>query len=103
MPAAHRQGDSRACGGVTKVVGQSSVYANGELISVNGDPVVHGDPNSAPIDGGALTASSRNVFIEGQPVVNNSPDTAAPDSLCDGNVHCAPNTAAGSPNVFIGD
>ena len=37
MPAIHRHGDARVCGATTIVSGQSTVRANGELVSVDGD------------------------------------------------------------------
>jgi len=97
MPSIHRNTDSRICGAATVVVGQSSVYANGLLVSVDGDPNTDG--------GGNLSAACKNVYINGKMVVNNSPDNAAPDSLCPipGGPHCAPATAGGSSNVFVGD
>ena len=51
MPAIHRNTDPRACGATTIVSGQSTVYANDKLISVNGDPNSHG--------GGALAAANK--------------------------------------------
>lgn len=97
MPAIHRLTDSRACGATTVVVGQGNVYANNLLVSVNGDPNTHG--------GGNLIAGSNSVFVNNILVVNHSPDGAAPDALCPplGGAHCAPVTASGSPDVFVGD
>jgi len=95
MPAVHRHSDSRVCGATTVVSGQSNVYANSLLISVNGDPNSHG--------GGALSAGSRRVYINSIAVVNNTPDGAAADSLCPLSPHCAPVTAGGSPDVYVGD
>ena len=97
MPAVHRHGDARVCGATTIVSGQDTVYANSLLVSVNGDVNSHG--------AGALTAGSDNVFAGGKAVVNNTPDSAAADSLCPplGGSHCAPSTAAGSPDVNVGD
>ena len=95
MPAVHRHSDSRVCGATTVVSGQSNVYANSLLISVNGDPNSHG--------GGALSAGSRRVYINSIAVVNNTPDGAAADSLCPIPPHCAPITAGGSPDVYVGD
>ena len=95
--AIHRHGDARACGATTVVSGQSTVFANGILVSVNGDPNSHG--------AGGLVAGSNHVFINSIAVVNNSADGAAADSLCPplGGAHCAPVTAGGSPDVFVGD
>ena len=97
MPVVHRHSDSRACGATTVVSGQSNVYANNLLISVNGDPNSHGS--------GALAAGSRRVYINSIAVVNNTPDGAAADSLCPSlnAAHCAPVTAGGSPDVYVGD
>ena len=97
MPATHRHGDARACGATTIVSGQSTVFMNGVLQSVNGDPNTHGAGN--------LIAGSKEVFAGGILCVNNSEDSAAADSLCVpvGGAHCAPVTAGGSPNIFIGD
>lgn len=97
MPAIHRNADPRICGATTIVVGQDSVFANQRLVSVNGDPNSHG--------GGNLFAACRQVYAEGILVVNDTPEGAAPDALCPvpGGSHCAPLTAGGSPNVFVGD
>ena len=97
MPVVHRHSDSRACGATTVVSGQSNVYANNLLISVNGDLNSHGS--------GALAAGSRRVYINSIAVVNNTPDGAAADDLCIpvGGAHCAPVTAGGSPDVYVGD
>ena len=97
MPAIHRNTDARACGATTIVAGQGNVYANDLLVSVNGDPNSHG--------GGALSAANNNVFMNNILVVNDTPESAAPDALCVpiGGAHCAPVTAGGSPDVFVGD
>ena len=95
MPVVHRDTDLRVCGATTVVSGQSNVYANNLLISVNGDPNSHG--------GGALSAGSRRVYINSIAVVNNTPDGAAADVLCPIAPHCAPVTAGGSPDVYVGD
>ena len=93
MPAIHRHGDARVCGATTIVSGQSTVYANGVLVSVNGDVNTHG--------AGALVAGSDNVFAGGKAVVNNTPDAALVDSL--GHAPALTKTAAGSSNVNVGD
>lgn len=97
MPPIHRNTDARNCGASTVVAGQSNVFANNLLVSVNGDPNTHGS--------GGLIAACNNVFVNNIMVVNHTPDSANPDSLCPplGGNHCAPATAAGSPNVFVGD
>jgi len=97
MPAVHRHSDARACGATTVVSNQGTVFANGLLVAVNGDPNTHLN--------GELTAGSNAVFVNGIAVVNNSADGSNPDALCIplGGAHCAPVTAGGSPNVFVGD
>ena len=97
MAAIHRHDDARTCGATTVVTTNSTVFANGVLISVNGNANSHG--------GGALTAGSNHMYCHSTLVVNNTPDGAAADSLCPplGGAHCSPSTAAGSPNIFVGD
>lgn len=94
MPAAHRHGDSRTCGATTVVQNQSTVFVNGRLWAVKGDPNTHG--------GGNLINTGTTVFISGIPVIVHSADPAAPDGLCPiaGGPHCGPATASGSDNVF---
>lgn len=89
MVEIHRNNDSRSCGATTKVVGQSTVYLNGELISVEGDPCSHG--------GGELKAdnNSGNLFVNGKKVVFNN-SNANPDKLR----HRNPSAASGSPDGF---
>ena len=91
MPAAHRHGDARQCGATTIVEGQTTVYANDKLWSVEGDPNSHG--------GGALIPTVTTVFNEDKPVIVHSPDPAEPDIL-----HPPPptDTGAGSGDVFAG-
>lgn len=93
----HRHTDSRTCGATTIVSGQSTVFANNLLVSVDGDPNSDG--------GGALAAVCNQVFAHNIMVVNHTPDTAAADALCLplGGNHCGPATASGSGNVFVGD
>ena len=91
----HRDTDGRVCGATTTVTGQSTVFANNLLVSVDGDPNSHGAGN--------LSAGSNSVFAGNKAVVNNSPDSASPDALCPIPPHCGPDTAGGSGNVFVGD
>lgn len=72
----HRNGDTRSCGASTTVVGQSTVFVNGQLWAVLNDPNNHGN--------GQLINSGTTVFIEGKPVIVHAPDTALPDNLCGG-------------------
>lgn len=95
MPGVHRDKDSRICGAKTTVVGQSTVFANGQLISVQGDTNTHGN--------GGLSASINpgTVFINGKEMVVEGSD-ASPDKLCPilGSPHCNPVASQGSPDVF---
>jgi hypothetical protein len=79
------------------VSNQSTVFADGLLVAVNGDPNSHG--------AGSLIAACNQVFVEGILVVNHSPDSASADGLCIpvGGAHCLPETASGSSDVFVGD
>ena len=90
----HRHDDARVCGATT-IATDHKVFANNKLIAVNGDVNSHG--------GGALVAGSNNDYCGGILVVNHTPDGSAADSLCPLAPHCAPVTAAGSPDVFVGD
>ena len=91
----HRDTDARICGAATTVAGNSDVFANNLLVSVDGDPNTHG--------GGALAAHSNQVFADNILSVNHTKDTAAADALCPIPPHCNPDTEQGSPNVFTGD
>ena len=64
-----------------------------------------GNLQSAFRDLTGLTAGSNHMYCHSTLVVNNTPDGAAADSLCPplGGAHCSPSTAAGSPNIFVGD
>jgi len=89
---AHRNGDSRACGASTIVVGQSTVYVNGALWAVDNDPNSHGAGNLDAND-------TETVIINGKPVVTHTPD---PGHVSDNLTHTpsAVRTAQGSPDVF---
>jgi hypothetical protein len=91
----HRNTDSRTCGAATVVSGQSTVFANSKLVSVNADPNSHG--------GGSLNARCNQVFVNSKMVVIVG-NSAAPDSLCPplGGAHCAPASSSGSGNVYVG-
>lgn len=62
---------------------------------------VRGDPNSHGA-GDLIADNPRTVFINNIPVIEHS-DPAAPDALCPpvGPPHCNPETAEGSPDVFV--
>ncbi len=92
MPGVHRNGDNRACGATTVVSGQSTVYVEGQLFSVQGDPNTHGS--------GALIASGSTVKVNGIPIIVLG-DSASPDSLCIplGGSHCAPSATSASGTV----
>lgn len=74
MPGAHRDTDSRECGAITIVTGQSSVKVNGLLWAVEGDYDTHcNEGNLIPIYG------AKNVYINGKLVICAMGDTASPD------------------------
>lgn len=83
MAYAHRDLDSRACGALTIVSGQSFVTVRGQLWAVDGDNNTDG--------GGALITSNSWLTINGKGVIVNE-DSAAPDALCPipGGTHCNP-------------
>lgn len=95
MTAIHRDGDSRDCGAKTIASGQSTVFAGGKLISVDGDGNTDG--------GGALTTSHGSITINGKGIIVVG-DSAAPDALCPipGGDHCAPNAKSGFGTVTVG-
>lgn len=92
----HRDTDSRACGAKTIVTGQTNVFANRLLVSVDKDPNNHG--------AGSLNAACNQVYVNGKLVVIVG-NSAAPDSLCPplGGAHCAPSSTSGSGNVNVGE
>lgn len=95
MAAIHRQDDSRTCGATTIVTGQSTVFAGGKLIAVDGDENTDG--------GGALSTSHASITINGKGIIVVG-DSAAADALCPipGGDHCAPNASSGLGTVTVG-
>lgn len=92
--AAHRDTDLRVCGATTVVIEQSSVYVNGKLWAVDGDPNSHGD--------GILLATLANeVYINNKKVCLDT-ELANADDLCNSNDHCDPFVTEGSSDVFTG-
>lgn len=75
MPPAHRHADTRQCGAVTLVSGQSTVFVNDRLWSVVGDPNSHGSGNLIGL------AAGDTVFIEDINIIVHAPDPAYPDNL----------------------
>lgn len=65
------------------------------LWAIEGDINTHGA-------GDLIADNPKTVFINKIPVIEHE-DPAAPDSLCyvSGAPHCSPDTAEGSPNVFV--
>ena len=89
----HRQGDSRLCGATTTVVGQSTVYVENQLISVEGDTNTH--------EGGAFNtpAGFNEVYVNNKPIIRIE-DPAGADTF-----HPAPPTDAtssGASTVYAG-
>ena len=77
MAYCHRDGDLRACGATTVVVGQSFVTVNGKLWAVAGDINSHGDGqliNSQSY----ITINNKYVILQGD---HANPDDLAPDIL----------------------
>ena len=93
MPLAHRENDSRICGAVTIVVGQSTVRINGELWAVQMDPNSHG--------AGGLINSISSVRINGKPIIVKH-DTAVTDSLLFP-PHDTPKATGSCDSVNIGE
>jgi len=94
MPKVHLNGQGRICGAVTTVTEQSSVWVDGELWAV------HGDPNSHGL--GGLIASATDVYIEGKLVIMHAPDSASPDGSCPFPPdHCNPKTSEGYDGVLL--
>lgn len=89
MPEIHRNNDKRICGATTIVTGQSTVYLNGELISVEGDPCSHGN--------GELKADTNTskIYINGKKVVYKG-SNAYPDRLG----HLNPSASSGSSEAY---
>jgi uncharacterized Zn-binding protein involved in type VI secretion len=87
MPGICRDNDSS---GGDLIPSQSTVYANGQLVIVDGDGVAgHGTPPHIPQ---TIIAGSNNVFVGGIAVCNAG----------DGNSVCG-HTASGSGDVNVGD
>lgn len=95
MPGVHRNSDQRSCGAANRVSGQSNVYVNNKLASVDNDPNSHG--------GGSLNAANPNVYVNNKLVVIQG-NSASPDGLCPlpGGSHCNPHAVGASGDVFIG-
>lgn len=69
----------------------STVFINGKLPLLNGDPMaVHCDP-SPSCHGSVAIASTAKIFVNGKPVVQIGDSTACGDTIADG-----------SSNVFVG-
>ena len=89
MAEIHRNNDKRMCGATTIVTGQSTVYLNGELISVEGDQCTHGN--------GELKADTNTgkLWINGKKVVYNG-SNAYPDRFG----HLNPSASSGSSEAY---
>lgn len=87
---AHRNGDLRQCSATTIVQGQTTVFVNDRLWSVQNDPNTHGE--------GRLIPSGTTVFIEDKLVIVDKPDQASIDLL----LHPTglTDTAQGSSDTF---
>jgi len=96
---AHRHTDDRACGALTIVIGQSTVYVNNLWWAVEGDIDTHCDPK------GPLKAiyGAMNIYIENKKIIvgENADHFSAIDyqpPLC--TVPHAPKPSGHSPDTF---
>lgn len=92
MPIVHRNNDKRYCDGTTEVIGQTTVFAGGELISVVGDPIKDHKK-------GKFKDNGRKVLIGGKRII-------AKEDLADGDDagHPSPDTRAktGISTIIVG-
>jgi len=94
MPGAHRDKDQRSEMSLTRVLGQTTVFVNNELWSIEDDE----DSDGA---GGLISKSPGTVYINNKKVIVKDLDDAQPDSLCPirGGEHCHPHPSTGSSDV----
>lgn len=95
MAGVHRNTDSRSCGASNNVVGQSTVYVNNKLCSVDRDPNSHG--------GGELKAANPQVYVNNKLVVIKG-NSANGDDYCPlpGGDHCNPKATGASGDTYVG-
>ena len=91
LPKAHTHKMKRKCGAFTIVNGQSTVFVNGELWAVNGDPNSHGS-------GRLIAGNALNIWVEGKNVIVHTPDRATVDNA--GHPPGQTDTAEGSSDTF---
>lgn len=93
MAGAHRIDDARSCGATTVASGNTTVYVNGKLRAVEGDPNTHGN-------GKLIATVGHTVFVQGKKVIVEG-DNASPDGLCPrpGGEHCNPKAVGKSGDV----
>lgn len=96
MPGAHRNDDLRFCTAKTIVVGQGSVFVNGKLWAVQGDPNDHGLGNLIQIYG------KHNVFVEGKLAICAVGDIADPDLKLHPGPPTDPSTASTDTFIYSG-
>ena len=89
MPKVARMGDLNSGGGIIQTIPQSTVFANGKLISVNGSRGSGHAPGIHALNAWVTANGSSTVSIEGIPVN----DEGDPDS-------CSHVRVDGSTNVF---
>ena len=90
MPNCHRMGDPNSAGGIITSIPQSTVYANGRLVAVNGS-IGSGHGRAPHCEGCWATANGGpTVFVQSIPV-NKSGDMDT----------CGHTRVNGSPNVFL--
>tara|TARA_Y100000296_G_scaffold8510_1_gene10027 strand:- start:458 stop:739 length:282 start_codon:yes stop_codon:yes gene_type:complete len=89
MPKVARMGDLNTGGGIIQTIPQSTVYANGKLISVNGSKGSGHAPGIHALNAWDTANGSSTVFIEGI-AVNDEGDADT----------CAHARTGGSSDVF---
>jgi len=95
MPSAHRNTDSRACGALTTVVGQTTVYVNNLLWAVEFDLDTHCLPK------GPLKPKKREIYIENKNIIVIGDEFHAIDyepPLCI--IPHTPTPTGGSPDTY---
>lgn len=89
MPKVARMGDANTGGGIILTIPQSTVFANGKLISVNGSKGTGHAPGIHALYAWDTANGSSTVFIEGI-AVNDEGDADT----------CVHTRTGGSPDVF---
>lgn len=93
----HRNTDGRSCGAKTTVTGQSNVFANSLLVSVQGDLNTHGEGAlGATVNGGTVFVNGKKMVLQGSASGHDSKS----HRLFGRRPHINPRATGGSPDVF---